>query len=78
MRKNVAVAAVLAFFGGSLGLHKFYLGEWKKGLVYLIFFWTGIPGAVSLIEAAKLLTENNDENSNDTNLNTSSDITKAI
>lgn len=43
-------AAVLAFFGGNFGLHRFYLGQWW-GIFYLILFWTYIPGLIGFIEA---------------------------
>jgi len=33
--KNKLVAALLAFFGGSFGLHKFYLGDSGAGIFYI-------------------------------------------
>lgn len=33
--KNRYVAAILAFFLGGLGVHKFYLGKWT-GIFYLV------------------------------------------
>lgn len=36
-RKSAAVAAVLCLFFGSLGLHRFYVGKFKSGLLYLLF-----------------------------------------
>ena len=35
--KEKNVAGFLAFFGGFLGLHRFYLGQIPLGIVYLIF-----------------------------------------
>lgn len=49
------VAAVLALFFGLFGIHKFYLGRKGAGLLYLIFFWTFIPGLLGLIDAIVLL-----------------------
>ena len=49
------VAGVLAIFTGAIGLHKFYQGQWKKGIFYLLFFWTGIPAMLGLLEGAHLL-----------------------
>lgn len=49
------VAGVLAIFTGAIGVHKFYQGQWKKGIFYLLFFWTGIPGMLGLLEGAHLL-----------------------
>lgn len=50
MHNNV-VAALLALFLGGIGIHKFYLGRWFQGLLYLVFCWTGIPTIVAFIEA---------------------------
>jgi len=40
-KKSVAVAYLLWFFLGSLGVHKFYLGETKRGLLYLVLGFVG-------------------------------------
>ncbi len=48
--KNKTVAVLLALLLGGIGAHKFYLGRPVMGVVYLIFFWTLIPGLVALIE----------------------------
>lgn len=49
-RKNKIVAALLAFFLGGFGVHKFYLGEVGLGLLYLFFCWTFIPAVIAMIE----------------------------
>lgn len=49
--KNKTVAIALALFVGSFGAHKFYLGDLKKGIIYLGFFWTGIPFFLALYDA---------------------------
>jgi TM2 domain-containing membrane protein YozV len=49
--KSRVAAIVLALFLGWLGIHKFYLGKVALGVIYLIFFWTGIPGFIAWIEA---------------------------
>ena len=54
-KKSRTLAGVLAILAGTVGIHKFYLGEWKKGILYVLFFWTGIPMLLSLLEGAKLL-----------------------
>jgi TM2 domain-containing membrane protein YozV len=48
--KSRLVAALLAFFLGGIGIHKFYLGQTAMGVVYLLFSWTFIPMFVSWIE----------------------------
>jgi TM2 domain-containing membrane protein YozV len=55
------VAALLAILLGGLGIHKFYLGQNGKGILYLIFCWTYIPGILSFIEGIIMLCSN-DEN----------------
>jgi TM2 domain-containing membrane protein YozV len=48
--RNRTIAALLAFFLGYLGIHKFYLGENLAGILYLLFFWTFIPGIIAFFE----------------------------
>lgn len=49
--RSRVVAILLALLLGSFGIHKFYLGQRKAGLIYLLFFWSGIPALIGLIEA---------------------------
>lgn len=49
-------AALLALLLGSFGAHKFYLGKWVQGIIYLLFFWTFIPGIIGFIEGIIYLT----------------------
>ncbi|WP_434420596.1 NINE protein [Nannocystis pusilla] len=53
--RNKWVAALLAFFLGGLGVHKFYLGQTGMGIAYLLFCWTFIPMVVSMIETIMLV-----------------------
>jgi TM2 domain-containing membrane protein YozV len=50
-QKDEVLGVLLAVFLGSFGLHHFYLKRNGLGILYLIFFWSGIPGFVALIEA---------------------------
>ncbi len=59
--KSKLVASLLAIFLGSFGIHKFYLGDNTKGVVYLIFFWTAIPGIVGFIEGILWLVQGDQE-----------------
>lgn len=54
--KDKTSAALLAFFLGGFGAHKFYLGQTGAGVVYLLFCWTFIPAFVAFIEFILLLT----------------------
>ena len=54
--KSKVAGALLAFFLGGLGAHKFYFGRIGLGLLYLAFCWTGIPAIVALIEGIYYLT----------------------
>jgi TM2 domain-containing membrane protein YozV len=48
-------AAILAFFLGGLGVHRFYLGQPILGIVYLLLSWTFIPVFAGLIDFIVLL-----------------------
>lgn len=53
--KSRIVAAILAFFLGGFGFHRFYLNQVGLGFLYLIFFWTFIPAFVAFIDCILLL-----------------------
>ena len=48
--KSRIAAALLAFFLGGFGAHKFYIGKIGQGFLYLIFCWTFIPAIIAFIE----------------------------
>jgi TM2 domain-containing membrane protein YozV len=48
--RNRTAAILICFFGGGLGLHKFYLGNNVQGIFYLIFSWTLIPWVIAFFE----------------------------
>jgi TM2 domain-containing membrane protein YozV len=50
VQKDEVVGVLLALFLGSFGFHHFYLRRTGLGILYLVFFWTGLPGLVALIE----------------------------
>ena len=45
-----AVLLLITFFTGGIGGHKFYVGKPIQGILYLVFFWTFIPGFIAFIE----------------------------
>ncbi len=59
--KSRIVAALLAFFLGGFGIHKFYLGKTGLGVLYLVFFWTFIPAIVAFLEFILLLIMSDEE-----------------
>ena len=54
--KSRITAALLAFFLGGIGAHKFYLGSIGLGILYLLFCWTFIPAVIAFIEFIIYLT----------------------
>lgn len=63
--KNKTVAGLLALFFGTLGIHKFYLGNKKMGVIYLIISIT-IVGLIltalfSIYDAVVLFTMSESE-----------------
>jgi TM2 domain-containing membrane protein YozV len=53
--KSKTLAGILGIFLGSFGIHKFYLGQPGRGFLFLIFFWTYIPGIIGLIQGISYL-----------------------
>ena len=55
--KDKTLAAILAIFLGWAGIHKFYLGKVGQGILYALFFWTGLPFIAGVIEGIIYLTQ---------------------
>jgi TM2 domain-containing membrane protein YozV len=51
VQKDEMLGVLLALFLGTFGAHRFYLHENGCGALYVLFFWTGIPTLISLVEA---------------------------
>src|SRR6202451_3972498 len=49
-RRDEVVGILLALFLGDFGVHHFYLRRTGLGILYLCFFWTGIPAILGFIE----------------------------
>lgn len=59
--KSKLIAAILAFFLGLFGAHKFYLGDTKNGILYLLFCWTGIPMMIGWVEGIMYLLQSDEK-----------------
>lgn len=56
--KSKILAAVLALVLGGIGAHKFYLGNWGVGIIYIIVLVIApyLPIIISIIESIRLFT----------------------
>ncbi len=67
--KNKLAAGLLALFLGTLGIHKFYLGYTKAGVIMLLVSLIGslvligpaVMGIIALIEAITYLTKSDEQ-----------------
>ncbi|HVU44836.1 MAG TPA: NINE protein [Terracidiphilus sp.] len=50
VRRDEIVGVLLALFLGSFGIHHFYLRRTGLGVLYCIFFWSGIPAILGFFE----------------------------
>lgn len=60
-KKNKNIAGLLGIFLGGLGIHKFYMGRHRQGLLYLLTCWTYIPAIVGLIEGIIYFTDSDEK-----------------
>ncbi len=60
-KRSKFIAIVLAFFLGDLGIHHFYLGHFKKGILHLCFCWCAIPEIISIITGIRWLIMNDEK-----------------
>ncbi|MEM9887185.1 MAG: NINE protein [Bacteroidota bacterium] len=60
-KKDKNVAAVLAFFLGTFGVHRFYLGQIWLGILHCVFMATTIPTIIGFIDAMVLLSMDEDK-----------------
>ncbi len=60
-KKSRTTIGVLALLLGSFGAHKFYQGRYLTGILFFLFFWTGIPGILATIEGVHVLASDEEE-----------------
>tara|TARA_R110000764_G_scaffold27457_2_gene64975 strand:+ start:177 stop:446 length:270 start_codon:yes stop_codon:yes gene_type:complete len=53
--KDKKTAALYAILGGTIGAHRFYLGETGKGIFSILIFWTAIPTILGVLTGIKWL-----------------------
>ena len=58
--RSKVVAGLMAWFIGGFGGHKFYLGGWGWGILYLLTCWTFIPALVAFVEGIVYFAMNED------------------
>ena len=65
-QKSKLVAVLLAFFVGGFGIHDFYLGYSKNGIIKIVLtVCTGVGGSIwALIDFIRLLTGSLDKDAN--------------
>lgn len=59
-KPSLVVYILLALFLGGIGAHDFYVGKPVKGLIKLVFCWTGIPTIISLFNIIGALMNKDD------------------
>ncbi|WP_300369763.1 TM2 domain-containing protein [Brachyspira sp.] len=57
MRKRIKaiICSALSLIFGGIGIQKFYLGQNKRGILYILFFWTGIPYLLCIIDLLRFI-----------------------
>ena len=52
-RAYAIVYSALSIMLGGIGIQKFYLGQTKRGILHVLFFWTFIPTILCVIDLLK-------------------------
>ncbi|MDR0568422.1 MAG: TM2 domain-containing protein [Spirochaetaceae bacterium] len=53
--KDWITVLLLAIFLGGIGIHQFYVGNNKKGILMLLFCWTFVPAIFALVDIIKII-----------------------
>lgn len=59
--KTKVVYGILAILLGWLGIHKFYIGQTKQGIIYLLLGCIGIGGILGLVTGILALIKSDEE-----------------
>ncbi len=59
--KSKAAATLWGAFLGGFGAHKFYMGSWGWGIVYLLTCWLYVPFIVAMVEWIRYVLMTDDE-----------------
>lgn len=59
--KSKAAATLWGVFLGGFGAHKFYMGSWGWGIVYLLTCWLYVPFIVAFVEWIRYVLMSDDE-----------------
>uniref|UniRef100_UPI003F4BBD8B TM2 domain-containing protein n=1 Tax=Brachyspira catarrhinii TaxID=2528966 RepID=UPI003F4BBD8B len=57
MRKRIKaiICSALSLIFGGIGIQKFYLGQTKRGILYVLFCWTGIPYLLCVVDLIRFI-----------------------
>ncbi|KLI14307.1 TM2 domain-containing protein [Brachyspira hyodysenteriae] len=57
MRKRIKaiICSAISLILGGIGIQKFYLGQTKRGILYVLFCWTGIPYLLCIIDLIRFI-----------------------
>jgi len=49
------IFSLVAFFLGGLGIQEFLLGNTMRGILGILFCWTGIPAIIAIVQIIRAL-----------------------
>jgi len=59
--KSKVTAGIFALLLGGIGVHNFYMGKIGRGVLDILFCWTGIPEIVAFIQGIIILCGTDDD-----------------
>ena len=59
--KSKAAVTLWGTFLGPFGAHKFYMGSWGWGIIYLLTWWLYIPFIISMVEWVRIVLMSDEE-----------------